>query len=62
MKKKIMKLKIEAEKLENLKAVKAGSVFCCHDPGEGCDCTSNPNRFETKFEAWMIKLESLENM
>jgi hypothetical protein len=60
MKKKIMQLKIEAEKLENLKSARAGHVFCCHATGTGCDCTNNPNLFEVKFNIWVDLMDIMD--
>ena len=60
MKKKILQLKIEAEKLEDLKAARGGHPFCCHEPGTGCNCTLNPNMFETKFNVWIDRMDMLD--
>jgi hypothetical protein len=57
MKKKILQLKIEAEKFETLKTVKAGAL-CCWD--NGCDCTANPSRFESKFNIWIDLMDALD--
>ena len=40
---------------EQLKAVKAGTVFCCHEPGSGCDCRAC-GLFLAHFNVWIDRM------
>lgn len=49
----MLKQKLEAEQL---KEVKAGTTFCCHEPGSGCDCRAC-GQFNAHFQLWIDDMQ-----